>query len=161
MNKVLGIVAGIVLLAGLGVGALVVMGDDDADVQSNTGSQMTPQSQSQTQPTDDVADVDEVNEPAQEVDQTVSVDMKNFAFSTETISAAPGDTITVNLTTSSGSHDFVIDELGVASDTLGAGESDTVTFTIPEDAAGETYAFYCSIGNHRAQGMEGQLVITN
>lgn len=37
-----------------------------------------------------------------------------------------------------------------ASDTIGPGESTTLTVTLDE---GE-YVFYCSIGNHRSMGME-------
>jgi azurin len=53
---------------------------------------------------------------------------------------------------------LVIDELDVDSGRTNAGEETSVTFTIPEDAEpGTEYAYYCSVGNHRAQGQEGVL----
>lgn len=97
---------------------------------------------------------------AGEQDTNYTIDMFNFGFSIEQIKAAPGDTITVELTNSGGTHDFVIDELNVQSDTINTGGNAVVTFTIPPDAAGKTFDYYCSIMNHRAQGMVGQLVIS-
>ncbi len=152
MNKSVGIIITIAVLAAVGIGAFVLTGNNDdatAPVSSDTA-------QSQTTP----ANADEKMQQMAESDQTLDITMTNFEYSQNTINAKPGETITVNLSVGSGSHDFVIDELNVQSETLGGSSTGTVTFTVPEDAAGETYAFYCSIGNHRSLGMEGQLVIS-
>jgi mono/diheme cytochrome c family protein/plastocyanin len=50
-------------------------------------------------------------------------------------------------------HDFVIDELGINSGLIPAGQSVTVTINAP---AGD-YTFYCSVPGHRPAGMEGTL----
>jgi nitrite reductase (NO-forming) len=55
------------------------------------------------------------------------------------------------------SHDFVIDELGVQSDKVNNGETATVQFVA--DKVG-TFEYYCSVGNHRAMGMVGKLIVT-
>lgn len=83
----------------------------------------------------------------------------NFKYAPNTITAAAGETVTVRLDVEEGFHDFVIDELDVATEKMQAGNSEEVTFTIPEDASGETYEFYCSVGEHREMGMVGTLVI--
>lgn len=53
-------------------------------------------------------------------------------------------------------HNLVIDELGVATQTIQSGASDTVEFTASQSG---TFSFYCSIGNHRSLGMEGSLEV--
>ena len=88
------------------------------------------------------------------------IEMSPFKFSETEITASPGDTITIKLVNVSGTHDFVIDELDVQSDQIDTGEETMVTIEVPQDAkSGTEYAYYCSVGNHRAQGMEGTLVI--
>lgn len=91
-----------------------------------------------------------------EVDYTL--DMENFSFTPNVMEAKAGDTLMVKIVNVGGFHDFVIDELNVHSSDLSEGEEEIVEVTIPADATGE-YEFYCSIGNHRAQGMFGTLMI--
>jgi plastocyanin len=57
------------------------------------------------------------------------------------------------------SHDLVVERDGndvAGSDLIGPGESGTVTVTLEP---GE-YVFYCSVGNHRAMGMELTVQVT-
>ncbi len=89
-----------------------------------------------------------------------TIDMKSYAFSIKTITVKPGQTISVKLTNSEGMHDMVIDELGVQSKLLKAGEEQLLNITIPESAAGQTYEYYCSVGDHRSMGMVGKLVVS-
>lgn len=64
---------------------------------------------------------------------------------------------TITITNNGNSdHDFVIDELGINSGMIGAGESVTVTINAP---AGD-YVFYCSVPGHRPAGMEGTLKLS-
>lgn len=109
---------------------------------------------------DDEVNTGEDDEELSGPTSSYTVDSFSFGYSIERLEAAPGETVTINLTNSGGSHDFVIDELGVATTIIGTGETDSVTFTIPEDAAGETYEFYCSVGNHRELGMVGELIVS-
>ena len=53
-------------------------------------------------------------------------------------------------------HDFVIDELNVKSEIIKSGETGEVEFT--PDTIGE-FEFYCSVGQHRANGMVGTLIV--
>jgi len=50
-------------------------------------------------------------------------------------------------------HDFNIDELGIHSGYLYAGESTTVEFS----AAAGRFTFYCNSPGHRAAGMVGSI----
>lgn len=68
-----------------------------------------------------------------------------------------GDTVAVTLCVTEGNHDWVVDEFDVATDVVGAdGDCSTVEFVA--DQVGE-FEYYCSVGNHRAEGMYGALVV--
>ena len=84
------------------------------------------------------------------------IDAFNFGYSTEEIRVPAGAEVTVTLTNSDGYHDWVVDEFDAATDKISAGETTSVTFTA--DTPG-TYEFYCSVGNHRAEGMVGNLIV--
>jgi plastocyanin len=53
-------------------------------------------------------------------------------------------------------HNLVIDKLGLATKTIGQGQSDTIEFVATSSG---TFEFYCSVGNHRSLGMEGSLEV--
>ncbi|HIA92179.1 TPA: hypothetical protein EYO12_03640 [Candidatus Saccharibacteria bacterium] len=169
MNK--NIIAGVsVLIIGFGLIGFLLLNDGDAN--NNESNETTTETASQDElpvnSSDSASGTALSGSPeAQQSDtpgdltgpgETVDVDMSNFEFSTDLITASPGDTVTVNLINSGGTHDFVIDEFGVQSETINTGETTSVTFTVPADAEGE-YEYYCSIGNHREQGMVGTLVV--
>jgi plastocyanin len=63
------------------------------------------------------------------------------------------------LNSGSATHDFVVERNGddvVGTDSIAPGNSSTVTVDLEP---GE-YVFYCSIGNHRAMGMEVTVTVT-
>ncbi len=88
-----------------------------------------------------------------------TIDAFMFGYSQEELRLKAGETYTIKLTSSGGMHDLVIDELDVHTKQINTGDEDSVTFTVPLAAAGNTYKFYCSVGNHRQQGMEGSVII--
>lgn len=53
-------------------------------------------------------------------------------------------------------HNLVIDELNVKTKMIEPGKSNTIEFTVEGNS---TLVFYCSIGNHKALGMKGELKI--
>lgn len=85
-----------------------------------------------------------------------TLDSFNFGYSQSEIRVNEGDTVTINLTSSDGFHDWVVDEFDAATEKIQEGETTSVTFVA--DTAG-TYEFYCSVGSHRAQGMVGTLIV--
>lgn len=94
--------------------------------------------------------------------KSFNIDSFSFGYSSSTLNVSPGDIVTINLTNSGGKHDWVVDEIsGAATAIINSGQSDSITFTVPQSAAGKTYKFYCSVGNHRAQGMEGNFVVSS
>ncbi len=78
----------------------------------------------------------------------------NYFFEGETIYAVPGQTVILTFVEDNGTHTFNIDELGVAES---ISEGKKITFVAPDETG--TYEYYCSVGNHRALGMEGQLIV--
>lgn len=85
---------------------------------------------------------------------------KEYSFSPSSFSAKPGQKVEITLKNSgSMEHDFRITELGVNSGLIGAGETKTVTFTVPTTQ--KSYEYFCSLSNHRAMGMKGTLTVTD
>lgn len=79
-----------------------------------------------------------------------------YYFDPKEIRVKKGDTVKIILTNTEGMHDFVLDEFGVKTKTIKAGETDSVTFVA--DKMG-TFEYYCSVGTHRAMGMKGNLIV--
>jgi len=96
----------------------------------------------------------QVNPVQNEVRATV--EGSPFKFSPNTISAKVGDKIIVTFKNMEGTHDFVIDEFDAKTKRINEGQNDIVTFVA--DKAG-TFEYYCSVGQHRAIGMKGTLVV--
>lgn len=108
-----------------------------------------------TQSTESVATT--TSEQSDTQSETVTISGSEFSYEPATISAKVGQSVTVVYTNvGKYPHDFVIDELGVKSQTIKAGETETFTFT-PSKAG--TFAFYCSLPNHREKGMVGTLSV--
>jgi len=105
-------------------------------------------------PSTDIEESSEVSE--ENIDFTLN--LKSFSFTPNALTMKAGETIKVKIESSGGIHDFVVDELGVNSGTVNTGDSKTFEITAPADSAGE-YEFYCSVGNHRSQGMVGTIIV--
>lgn len=82
-----------------------------------------------------------------------------YSFSPNALSAKAGETVNLTYTNDDAvaPHNWVFDEAQASTDTIGGGESASVTFVAP--AAG-TYEFYCAVGNHRTLGMVGTFTVT-
>lgn len=85
-----------------------------------------------------------------------TVESNNFKFSLSEIRVKKGDTVKVTFINKVGIHDWVLDEFSVRTKQIQAGQSETVTFTA--DKTG-TFEYYCSVGQHRAFGMKGKLIV--
>lgn len=80
----------------------------------------------------------------------------NFYFVPNVIKVNKGDTVTVEFKNDGGMHDFVIDEFAARTTVIQTDGTDSVTFVA--DRAG-SFEFYCSVGQHRANGMKGMLIV--
>jgi nitrite reductase (NO-forming) len=75
-----------------------------------------------------------------------------------TLNVVLGDTVEIELQSGEGAeHDFLIDELGVASSKFSGSAKQTVRFKV--NKAGE-FLYYCSIPGHRQVGMFGTIKVT-
>ncbi|MBI2607853.1 MAG: cupredoxin domain-containing protein [Candidatus Doudnabacteria bacterium] len=79
-----------------------------------------------------------------------------FQFSVKEIRVSKGDTVRVNFENGQGTHDWTIDEFNAKTPVIQAGEKATVEFVA--DKTGQ-FEYYCSVGNHRALGMVGKLIV--
>lgn len=154
-NNTMMFVIGIVVLLLIGVGIVFAMNrstQPPASVQSTTQpttASKNPASSDTATPSD--AEMEMSGEMVE-----FGVNGKNFSFSPSTIRVKKGDMVTINFKNTGGFHDFTIDEFDVKTAQIQDGQSETVTFTA--DKSG-TFNFYCSVGQHRANGMEGQLIV--
>lgn len=89
-------------------------------------------------------------------DVVINVTGENFAYSLEQIEVNEWDTVTINFESVGWNHDWVVDEFDAATEIVRPGTPTSVTFVA--DKAWE-YEYYCSVGNHRAQGMVWTLVV--
>ena len=86
----------------------------------------------------------------------INVEGGSFYFEPNVITVKKGETVTIVLNSVDMMHDLVIDGLNVRTEIARSGETAEVKFTASE--AGE-FEFYCSVGNHRANGMTGTLIV--
>lgn len=93
------------------------------------------------------------------VGDVVTVDMEagSFYYTPKEIRVKKGQTVRINLTAKDMMHDLNIDELSVKSAIVKAGESTVVEFTASEVGS---FEYYCSVGQHRANGQVGTLIVT-
>ncbi len=82
---------------------------------------------------------------------------EDFSFDPDSFTVKAGQEVTVTLTSNDMEHDFVLEDLDVQTETIEEGETGSVTFTAPEEP-GE-YTYYCSVGDHRAMGMVGTMIV--
>ena len=80
----------------------------------------------------------------------------NFSFDVKEIKVKKGDTVQIVFKNTEGMHDWRVDEFSAATKKIKQGEEDTITFVA--DKAG-TFEYYCSVGQHRAMGMKGKLIV--
>lgn len=88
----------------------------------------------------------------------IEISNKGLAYTIKEIKVKVGDTVRITYTNGGGFHDLVIDEFNAATPQFGGRKTETIEFKVTQ--AGE-YEYYCSVGNHRAMGMWGTLIVVN
>lgn len=89
-------------------------------------------------------------------DKTFEVKGLDYSYDVKEIKVKLNDKVKINFTNTEGFHDLKIDELGVATKQIKAGEMESVEFVASK--AG-TFDYYCSVGQHRANGMWGKIIV--
>lgn len=146
MNKKLLIAAGIIIVAVLGY-ALTRGGGSSVD------STPTPTAVVSESP---VSSIVPSESPVASTVKTFQITGKSFSFAPNQITVQKGDTVKIVFTNTEGFHDWVVDQFNAHTSRVQAGQTTTVQFVA--DKIG-SFQYYCSVGNHRAQGMVGTLVV--
>lgn len=154
MNKI--IIAIVVLLAG---GGAVLLAKKPTEpsltepvvvVENQTADTNTPAVEETTESTTTQS---EITTPAV---KEFTVTGSSYLFDPATITVNKGDKVKITFKNSGGMHDWKIDELGLATKKIKTGEEEVLEFVA--DKVG-TFEYYCSVGEHRAKGMKGTLVV--
>jgi VCBS repeat-containing protein len=85
-----------------------------------------------------------------------TVNASNFTFDIKELKVKKGDTVKLTLNNKEGFHDWRLDEFNANTKVLKAGETETITFVVNKTG---TFEYYCSVGQHRAMGMKGNLIV--
>lgn len=148
---------------------LMVTGCKKEVTPDNTSTQSTTKTQVTIVEKDTPTEMDEeVNEEASEeaIEKedgvtTFSLSGKNYRFvlngsETPDLRVKMGDKVQIKFISTEGYHDWVVDEFDAATDKVEEGDSTSVEFVA--DQAG-TFEYYCSVSQHRADGMRGNLIV--
>jgi nitrite reductase (NO-forming) len=111
----------------------------------------------QLQPTDETAQGEETSESQVLSEQIITVEGGEFYLEPNEIRVKQGERVTINFTNVKGFHDFVLDEFEVRTQQIPADSTATVSFLA--DKTG-TFEYYCSVGQHRQNGMVGTLIVS-
>ena len=166
-------IIGAIIVAVVIVGAGIVMSRSAKKNLSNTvASQITNTQSNVNSSTDMDSEVDDslanndtgVANPTSSVmgaaddsnAQVVAVEGGSFYYKPNEIHVKVGMPVKITLTSKDMMHDFNIDELGVKIPVTRSGQSNSVEFTPTKTG---NFEFYCSVGNHRAQGQIGTLYV--
>ena len=80
----------------------------------------------------------------------------NFAFDVKEIRVQEGDIVTIHFMSDDGFHDLVIDEFNARTEKIKTGGMAMMTFVASKKG---TFEYYCSVGQHRMNGMVGKLIV--
>lgn len=90
----------------------------------------------------------------------ITVEGDEFSFSPADFTVKRGKTVELTFrNVGRAPHNLIVDELGLATKTIGGGKTDIVAFLAPDSAGSLTYTLYCSIPGHREAGMVGTITI--
>lgn len=148
MNK--NLIIGVIVIAVIALGAAFIM--------KSAPSQDTQPGQSQeaVEPSGAMEDSDATGSAMSDEVREFIVTGSPFKFDVKEIKVKQGDKVKITFKNAQGTHDFVIDEFDVRTSVIQAGEEESIEFTA--DEAG-SFEYYCSVANHRAQGMFGTLIV--
>ncbi len=127
----------------------------DGKIQLADGTIITPAADLRTLSGASMSSEAHMSAPAS---NKVSFDISgvDFAYDKKEIRVKKGDTVTINFRSDEGFHDWVVDEFNAATERVNEGGTTSVTFVA--DKVG-TFQYYCSVMNHRQQGMIGYLIV--
>ena len=156
------VIGGVVLLLVI-AGIFLFMKRGKTEQTENTEDQAMPvneESQEEAMKEDGVDESVVIDENSQIMEENevrvIDVEAGSFYYKPEAIKVKKGETVRIVMKSVSMMHNFNIDELGVKLPIVQDGETGTVEFVA--DKTG-TFEYYCSVGNHRAQGQVGVITV--
>ena len=81
---------------------------------------------------------------------------QNFRYSPSELRVKQGDTVRIVFNSLDMMHDWRLDEFDATTQIIPAGQTDTIEFVASRPG---TFEFYCSVGQHRQNGMVGSLIV--
>ena len=134
-----------------------VMSNENTDDNIAGGTQLagteTPTTDSEGNPLVGGDAVVSVNTPGAVIFTVVG---SNFEYDMKEIRVQEGGTVTINLRSVDGLHDWVVDEFDAATTQVQTNGEASVTFVADKKGS---FEYYCSVGQHRANGMVGTLIV--
>lgn len=145
------------VILGIIVVAVILVGGVFLATQKSSHASVKQMVQKTVTPTTVITQSTNAASPTAVMQQTtIAVEGGSFYFKPNTITVKKGEKVKIIFTNAGGIHDLVIDGYNVQTPRIPSGSSATVEFTA--DKVG-TFAFYCSVGNHRQMGMAGTLTV--
>lgn len=87
----------------------------------------------------------------------IKVSASEFAFSPPTLSIKAGEKVRITFQNNGKlPHNLTVDKLGLATKTIGPGQTDTQEVTAGQSG---TFVMYCSVDAHRQKGLEGSIKV--
>lgn len=150
-------VVGVVLVMGVAGGLYWAMSQTTDDTKGPMMPVPTSKIQGVKNPTTPTPEMmeEDAEVPVDQLKE-VTISARNYRFSPVEIRVKKGQTVRLTLKNTEGTHNLVIDELGIQTNELGEGEEEEIEFTA--DQVG-SFEYYCSLSNHRQMGMKGKLIV--
>jgi plastocyanin len=89
----------------------------------------------------------------------VKVTATNYKYSIAALRARPGEELTIALTSTKETHDFVLDDGKLPVRIAIASEGVTAVGGLTAPQTPGTYVIYCSLLGHRGEGMQAELIV--
>jgi len=148
----------VIVLAIIVVAVIMFTGDSEAPSTTEESNEATEESMMEKE--DAMEDVDR---PVKEFSMNSFVEIVEGdegtqyfpQFSLKELAVNKGDLVKINVTVTSGTHTFKIDEYNIFGETP---LDEEVTFEFVADKAGE-FVYYCTIPGHRENGHWGTLTV--
>lgn len=142
------ILAVLVLLLVLVIGTFIFLSNNQSENQIENGNENT-----------DINNQESISQTGET--KTFVLTGENFKFLMDGQEAPElivneGDKVIIEFTSTSGFHDWVVDEFNAATEKVNEGQSTSVEFIANKKG---TFEYYCSVGQHRANGMFGNLTV--
>lgn len=153
MNK--NLILGLIVIAFLVIGGAFLF-KSSPSTKNKSSSVQNPAQTATTSPTKGIVEKETTQSDGISQVKEFTITGSPFKFDLKTITVKKGQKVRIVFKNAQGTHDFVLDEFGVKTPVIKAGDEATVEF-VAEKAG--NFEYYCSVGNHRTMGMKGTLVV--